>query len=121
MAALMPQEVVTSRSTPFGRTENHLVNQLLGTVAAVMQNNNTPYQNMKVCLPLDTSDPVIHHPNISILRSAVFIAVDTETSITETQRHIPEDHSLRSVIFPSHFSSRCGCLSEPQLILLMLR
>ena len=42
-----------SRSTAVGRKENHLVNQLFGTVAIINANKPT-YQNTKVCLPLDT-------------------------------------------------------------------
>jgi len=63
MAALVQQDVVTSRITPVGRRENHFVNQLLGTVAVIKQNNTLPeYESMSTVG--HCSNPIIHHPNI---------------------------------------------------------
>ena len=50
MAALIPPEVVTSRSTPVGKKENHLVNQLLRTVAVNRLTLNDPYRGRTVPL-----------------------------------------------------------------------
>jgi hypothetical protein len=84
MAVLVQQDVVTSRSTPVGRKENHFVNQLLVTVAVITQNNTLPEYESKSTVG-HCSDPVIHHPNIYLsIAICIFIAVDTETSITET-------------------------------------